>query len=138
MSRKPKAKPGKAGRPAHAASDQSRRQVEMMAAFGLTEEQIGLVVGISEPTLRLHYQHELAAGHLKATVAVANNLFRQATKDDPRSFQAIQFWLRCRAGWSEYSPAPTDRRIEPPGKKELQQAAAETAAEGTGWGNLVH
>lgn len=126
-----------AGRPQHAPTGQMRRQVEMMAAFGNTEEQICQIINISKPTLRLHYREELDIGFVKASNAVAMNLWRQATKDDPKAFPAMAFWLKCRAGWSEYSPKP-EPKPEPLGKKEIAQLEAETAGVGTEWGHLVN
>lgn len=113
----------------------------MMVAFGNTEAQVAQIIGISEPTLRLHYEAELRNGFLKANNAVASNLFRQATKDDPRAFAAIKFWLNCRAGWSEYAPppkAPDANKPEKLGKKEQAVRDAETAEKDTGWERLVH
>ncbi len=49
---------------------------------------------------------------------------------------AAIFWLKCRAGWSEYAPAPA--HAEPLGKKERAQLEALSAAEGTEWGKLVN
>jgi hypothetical protein len=130
------AKPKGPGRPAHEATPERKRQVEMMAAFGNTEDQIASILGISKPTLLTHYRAELDFGHVKANNAVAANIFRQATKDDAKSVEAAKFWLKTRAGWSEYAPAPPK---EPPlGKKEQQQLAAETAGAGSEWGHLVH
>ena len=128
---------GRPGRPLHAPTENTQRQVEMLASFGNTEDQIAQIVGISHPTLRRHYKQCLELGHIKANNAVAKNLFRQAIKDDQRAFPAIKFWLNCRAGWSEYAPPPA--ALEPkPGKKEQAQRAADTAEEGTEWSHLVH
>lgn len=124
----------KPGRPAHKPTAELRRQVETMAAFGNTEEQIAAVIGISDKTLRLHYRAELDLAIIKANNAVKANLFKQATKDDLRSVQAAIFWLRCRAGWSEYAPKPAAEL----GKKEIAAQAAEDAEHGTGWGDLLH
>ena len=131
----PKA-PRKRGRPAHEPTPTTRRQVEMMAAFGNSQPQIAAIIGVSEPTLVLHYSAELESGHVKANNAVAANLFKQATKDDPKSVQAAQFWLKCRAGWSEHAPLPM--RTPAMGKKAAAEVAAETAAVGTGWSDLLH
>lgn len=111
--------PKSAGRPPHVPTDQTRRQVEMMVSFANTQEQIAAILGITEPTLRKHYEAELAIGHVKANNAVAMNLFKQATKDDPKAIRAAEFWLERRAGWSVYIPvtpsAPKDEKL---GKKE--------------------
>ena len=98
---KPSARRTRADRPLHVPTAETRRQVEMMAAFGNTEGQIARIVGVSEPTLRLHYRCELDNGHVRANNMVAMNHFKQATNDDPKSVQAAQFWLKTRAGWRE-------------------------------------
>lgn len=113
----------------------------MMAGFGNTEDQISQLIGVSLPTLRLHYRAELDLGHIKANNAVAANLFRQATKDDPKSVRAAEFWLQCRAGWSIYSPKPTGPEVAPEkplGKKEQAAIDAKQAEQGTGWSDLIH
>lgn len=93
-----------------------------MAAFGNTEAQIAKIIGVSEPTLRLHYREELDNGFANATFEVAKNLYRQATKDDPRAFNAIKFFLNTRAGWTEYMVPPA-KRVAPPSDQPEQTAA---------------
>lgn len=129
--------PKTAGRPQHAPTDQTRRQIEMMVAFGNTQDQICQIMGFSLPTLHKHYRAELDLGMVKASNAVAMNLWRQATKDDPRSVRAAEIWLTNRAGWSAYAPK-AEPKPEPLGKKEIAQLEAETAGVGTEWGHLVN
>jgi hypothetical protein len=126
------------GRPAHVPSEATRRQVEMCAAFGNTEEQIAQILDISPPTLRLHYRSELEIGHVNANNKVAMNLFRQAMKDDPKCVPAAIFWLRTRAGWSEYANGLGGDRLKPLGKKEAARIAAEAPPEDSGWSDLLH
>lgn len=117
-----------AGRPKHLPTAALRRQVEMMAAFGNTNKQIAQMLAISAPTLRLHYRGELDLGYIRANNAVAMNLFRQATRDDPKSVRAAEFWLRTRAGWREAVPPPG--AAEKLGKKEVAQDRADTVSRG--------
>ena len=42
-------------------------------------------IGIDPKTLRKHYRQELDHGHIKANAKVAENLYRKATGDGPRS-----------------------------------------------------
>lgn len=100
----------------------------MMAAFGLTEDQIAQFLYISKPTLRRHYRHELDVGHVKANVAVANNLFRLATKDDIRAFPAARFWLTCRGGWRETNNGSGEATADSPAAGKKEQASAKAAA----------
>lgn len=124
----------------HKPTDEQRRTVQAMAGFGIPQDDIARVIGISSPTLRLHYREELDKGVTIANTAVAQNLYAKATGKGRESVTAGIFWLKCRAGWSEYAPPPAPRptKEEPLGKKEQAERDAETAHEGTGWGNLVH
>lgn len=133
---KPKQKKPR-GRPAHQPTETLRRQIEMMVAFGNTEGQICQIIGIAEPTLRLHYRAEIDHGFAKANNAVAMNIFRQATKDDPRAITAAMFWMKCRAGWSEYMILPRPGAATPLGKKEQQAEAAAHPDRDTPMGDLM-
>ena len=81
---------------------EDRQKVEQMAAFGLTQEQIASIMGISKKTLENHYRVELDQGVAKATVVVAQSLVRTATqgKGMPAVTAAI-FFLKTRARWRE-------------------------------------
>lgn len=128
------------GRPPHEPTPQTRAMVETFSAFGIPQLDIARVIGISAPTLREHYREELDLGLIKANAKVAQNLFTIATKPTREGLDAAKFWLRTRAGWSEYAPAPrptTASEVEPLGKKAQAEADAETAHEGTGWSDLV-
>lgn len=92
---------GKGGRPAHEPTEQSRRQVEAMAGYGVPAEDIGRVLGIDAKTLRKYYREELDTGRVKANSKVAEALYRKATSDGPQSVAAAIFWLKTQAGWRE-------------------------------------
>ncbi len=51
---------GKRGRPAHLVTKENISKVNMLLAFGRTNEEIALALGISEPTLRKNYFHLLS------------------------------------------------------------------------------
>jgi hypothetical protein len=67
------------------------RKVEMMAAVGNDPQDIARMLGLSLRALRAQYGVQLDLGAKKANTAVAANLFRQATRDDPRSVKAAIF-----------------------------------------------
>jgi hypothetical protein len=48
---------------------------------------------------------------------------------------ACIFWLKVRAGWSEYAPHP---QPPPLGKKQQAELDAVSSAKGTEWSELVH
>lgn len=127
-----------AGRKSHKPTDAQKRSVEALAGVGTTHEEIAKILGIDATTLRKRYRAELDSGAAKANAKVAMNLFAKATGDGREAVTAAMFWLRCRAGWSEYTPAPRPEREPMLGKKDAAQLAAETADRGTGWSGLVN
>src|SRR6188472_2946349 len=107
-------------------------------AFGLrhSQNEIARLVGIDPKTLRFHYADQIELGTIKATAKVAQNLFTMACKPTREGLSAAIFWLKVRAGWSEYAPK---RPAEAPlGKKEAAERDALTAGEGNEWGQLVN
>jgi hypothetical protein len=123
-------------RPAHEPTEEGRRTVKAMAAFGIPHIDIARALGISAPTLRRHYRGELQTGQTVATAKVAQNLFRIATGDGRGAVQAAIFWLKCRAGWRDTTvdDAMPSRRL---GKKERAELESRTAGEGTEWEDLL-
>ena len=123
------------GRPSHAPTDETRTMVESLSGFGIPQTEIARLVGIDPKTLRFHYADQIELGTIKATAKVAQNLFTMACKPTREGLSAAIFWLKVRAGWSEYAP----RRVEEAlGKKELAEREALTAGEGNEWGRLVN
>lgn len=94
----------------HEPTEASRSQVTMMAGLGLTQAQIGLLVGCNEETLRKHYGHELEFGVAQATVQVAKTLYEKATKD--RDLGAAIFWMKARAGWREVDKQSLNANVQ--------------------------
>ena len=50
----------------HKPTDENRKLVESTSGLGLPHEQIAILVGIDDKTLRKHYRHELDVGKAKA------------------------------------------------------------------------
>ena len=86
------------GKPRFVATPEQRRQVEMYAAVGMTQEQIALLLECSVDTLDRHFRRELDTGSLKANAKVAGTLFNKAMAGDVGS---MVFWLKTRARWKE-------------------------------------
>ncbi len=127
-----------AGKQQHFPTAEQRAMVEAMAGYGIPHEDIATVVGIAPKTLREHYREQLDRGHVKANAQVAGNLFKIATGTGREAVTAAIFWLKCRAGWSEYAPAPKVAGAEPePGKKALADMEAQNAEQGTGWAGVI-
>jgi hypothetical protein len=89
----------RAGRHRHRPTDDSRRQVALLAGYGITQPDIAKLISISDRTLRLYYRNELDTGHITASAKVAASLFEMATKNKVPA--AAIFWLKARAGWKD-------------------------------------
>lgn len=85
-------------RRAHQPDPALRRQVEVMAAYGIPEIDIARVVDVDPKTLRKHYRDELDLGETKANAQVAGFLFAAAKNGN---VTAQIFWLKTRARWKE-------------------------------------
>ena len=80
-------------------TDEQRRLVKSLAAFGIPQEHIARRLGIrSLKTLRKYYRDELDAGSLEANFAVAKTMYGMATSG--RHPIASMYWLNNRAGWN--------------------------------------
>ena len=117
-------------------TDETRNLVESLSGFGIPQDEIARLVGIDPKTLRFHYADKIELGTIKATAKVAQNLFTMACKPTREGLSAAIFWLKVRAGWSEYAPKPPAE--EPLGKKEAAERDALTAGDGSEWGRLVN
>lgn len=93
-----KPKKGKAGRPSKEPTPEQRRRIETLAGYGLTEEEIEDIEGLSRETIRKWCKAELVRGRGKAKALVIDQLFGNIKKGKEAS---IFFWLKCRARWSE-------------------------------------
>ena len=124
------------GRPGHVPTPETRRQVEALASCGTTYELVARVVDISVPTLTKHYSDVLEVAAAKANAMIAQSLYRRALSNDKGAVAAAIFWLKSRAGWRDHGPA--DENAISPGKKEIAQAEAQSAGQGTEWGDDLH
>ena len=110
--------------------------VEALAGYAIPVEKIAAVVGVDTKTLSKHYGEQLTRGAATVEAKLVGNLLRLASGTDGTALKAIMFSLNCRFGWSAYTPRPSMEVA--PGKKEIAQAQAETAHEGSDWAELVH
>ena len=95
-------KGGLRGQLPHEPTEQTKKQVEALAGYGLTHDEIGHVIGVSPPTLRRHYRTALDCGMSKADAMVLESLFRQAIGRGTKVSAACAiFWAKCRRGWRE-------------------------------------
>lgn len=87
------------GRPKFEPSDKDRAVVKAMTGYGICQDEVARVVGVSDKTLRKHFKAELATAATEANAAVAQSMFQMATKG--KQVLAGIFWLKARAGWRE-------------------------------------
>lgn len=85
-------------RKAYKPTDDQRKQVETMAAYGIPALDIANVLGIHRATLDRHYRAELDRATTMANAKVAGYLFENAKKGN---VTAQIFWLKTRARWKE-------------------------------------
>ena len=86
------------GRPRHLILATTQLEVYELSRVGTRHEDIALLCGFSEDTLAKYYSKELAKGRIEANAAVAGTLYEKAEQGDT---QAMMFWLKTRAQWSE-------------------------------------
>ncbi|MGJ0397425.1 MAG: hypothetical protein ACR65U_14480 [Methylocystis sp.] len=96
-------------------SDEQRKMIEAYAAYGISQEEMCTLVGVSLKTLHKHFRQELDTGMTKANAKVAESLFRQAVgapaqyDSEGKLLRAEQapvvsagiFWAKARMGWKE-------------------------------------
>jgi len=82
----------------HEPTKEQRKLVESTSGLGLPHEQISILVGIDEKTLRKHYRHELDAGKAKANSQIAKTLYSKALAGDTTS---LIWWTKSQMRWSE-------------------------------------
>lgn len=94
-----------AGRSTFKPTDEQRKLVEQLSAFGIRIDEMPVFVmgatgkPISEPTLKKYFKKEIEHGRLKANFKVANALYKNAT--DGGNVTAQIWWLKAQAGWRE-------------------------------------
>lgn len=92
---------------AKAFTAEDRVKVERMAAIGMRDEDIAMVLGVGEATVQRRLGPELKRGRAKATMAVMGTAYNLATSG--RCPAATFFWLKCRAGWREVQRIETSQ-----------------------------
>jgi hypothetical protein len=82
----------------HIPTDEFRKLVESTSGLGLPHEQIAILVGIDDKTLRKYYRTELDMGKAKANGQIAKTLFSKAIGGDTTS---LIWWTKAQMRWSE-------------------------------------
>ena len=105
-------------RPRFKPNAEHRKMVEAMSGYGMTEEQIAILVGLSgiDPkTLRKYFRQELSRGQAQAMAKLTQTAYQMATVD--KNVSMAIFLLKTRGGWREtgnFNPGgPHEQPIEP-------------------------
>jgi hypothetical protein len=80
-------------------TDEQRRTVKSLAAYGLPTRDIAIYCGVSEKTLLKYYGREIFREPLEASAKVGQSLFEIATNGEKPV--ASIYWTKARCGWSE-------------------------------------
>jgi len=83
----------------HRPTDDFRKQVEEASGLGLPQDQICALVGISDVTLRKHYESELGLGKARASAQIAKSLFNKAIQGGDTT--AMSWWTKAQMKWTE-------------------------------------
>ena len=131
-----KVRPGAGGRPMHEPTAESREDVEILVASGMSGRQIAQALGISEPTLRLHYENELATGGARKLAAMNKALFTAGVGGNVAAMKAFRdtFRLNVPGAAVEENNEPAGPKL---GKKEQALANARSPDTGSTLGALM-
>lgn len=88
-------------RPRHEPTDDQRKMVKAMAGYGIPQDDICTILGVTGKTLRKYYRAELDTGEINANAQVVGALFKAATGGN---VTAAIFWTKARMGWSDRGP----------------------------------
>jgi hypothetical protein len=89
---------GKRGAKPWEPTEQERKKVRLYAGLGMTQEQIGALIGKSVDSLDRYCREDLDTGKAEIISKVAGSLVRKAMNGDTTS--AI-FYLKTQARWKE-------------------------------------
>ena len=112
------------GRPQFQPTNEQREQCAILAAGRMSEENIAAALGVSRPTLRKHFAHELTTGAAQRNAAVLLALYATALAGN---VAAARTWLAARQG---------DEQGAALGRKAQREAASAEAPPGA-WAALI-
>lgn len=89
----------------HTPTDATRQIVAVLSAHRIPVPAIGRAIGISENTLRKHYQDEINEGRGIADAQVITCAYRMAVSGMHPAM--TMFWLKTQLGWREVTRVET-------------------------------
>ena len=78
-------------------TDEQRRMVRAMVAYGVPQRDIASVIDVALNTLRKHFVREIETATAEANARIARTLYERAIGG---SIRALTFWLERRGGES--------------------------------------
>jgi len=96
------------GRPPFQPTDEQRRMVRSMAAFGNTQDQIAKVLGVCSRTVRKHFRIELDRAAVQANNQVAQSLFKKTNIDQAACQRSSGWHLSERKHGPRWAPGEWD------------------------------
>lgn len=98
-------------------TEERRRQISVMAACGLRDDEIAMVMGVSESYLSKNHRPDLKKGRVQAIATVGQKAYQMAISGE---FPAMtMFFLKCRAGWREVPKTYEEEDDQPVTKVEI-------------------
>lgn len=79
-------------------TDESRKQIRLLALAGNTDDTIARVMSCSEAFLKKHYAPVLAEARVTANANIAGRLYQTAMSGN---VAAMIFWCKTRLRWKE-------------------------------------
>lgn len=125
----------KIGRPLFKVTPRLKTQVERRIAAGWKQSDIAAEIGISIPTLALHFEAELSHGHAKRRGEALDLLWKSARAGNVSAQKALVALQMTGDPAAPVEAKPSPERSIKLGKKEIAKQQAESAGEGTEWGS---
>ena len=119
------------GRKCYKPTRVQRTRVEELIAIGMTQSNIAASLGIDQRTLSKHFPRELRDGAAKKRGETVKLLWLAAKKGNVAAMKTLMA-LQIEPPQRE---TPALARSPKLGKKEVAQKEAESAGEGTDWGD---
>ena len=129
---------GRGGRKRHRRLPQVAEKIGVMRATGATVEDVAAALGLSEPTLRKYYFRELSEGAQIARRVLVEAMWKKAIEGNVSAAKFIRDEFPkgdAEAFVNASRPGQAAPLATPTGKKEAAQLAAQTAGQGTDWGD---